>query len=111
MTCADRQGRRERPADRRRRSERGEEAVAHVLKALSNDYALLIDIMLPGGGGNVDHFLIGSNGLFVIETKNYSGWVRCDGDRWFVGTREINSLSKQAKRNSMAIRRALARAR
>ena len=88
---------------------RGEEAVAHVLKALSNDYALLNDIVLPGGAGNVDHFLVGSNGLFVIETKNYSGWVRCEGDRWFVGRREINSLSKQAKRNSMTIRTNLAR--
>ena len=87
---------------------RGEEAVAHVLKALSNDYALLNDLTLPSSRGNVDHLLIGPNGLFAIETKNYSGTVKCDGDRWFVGRRAINSLSKQAKRNSMAIRANLA---
>jgi hypothetical protein len=86
---------------------RGEEAVAQALEALSNDYALLNDLTLPGSRGNVDHVLIGSNGLFAIETKNYSGFVKCDGDRWFVGRRAIHSLSKQAKRNSMAIRASL----
>jgi hypothetical protein len=86
---------------------RGEEAVSQVLRSLSQDYALLNDVILPDGRGNVDHFLVGPNGLFVIETKNYSGSVRCNGDRWFVGRREISSLSKQAKRNSMAIRASL----
>ncbi len=85
----------------------GEETVSQALKALSNDYALLNDLTLPDSRGNVDHLLIGPNGLFAIETKNYSGNVKCDGDRWFVGRRAINSLSKQAKRNSMAIRAGL----
>jgi hypothetical protein len=86
---------------------RGEEAVSQALKALSDDYALLNDLTIPDSRGNVDHLLIGPNGIFVIETKNYSGSVRCDGDRWFVGRRAVNSLSKQAKRNSMVIRASL----
>jgi hypothetical protein len=91
------------------RGKQGEVSVADVLGSLPHDYVLLNDLMLPERGGNVDHFLIGPNGLFVIETKNYSGYVKCDGDRWFVYRREINSLSKQAKRNSTAIRANLGR--
>jgi Nuclease-related domain len=86
------------------RGKQGEVRIVDVLHALPNDYVVLNDLVMPGRGGNIDHCLIGPNGLFVIETKNYSGYMRCDGDRWFVYRREINSLSIQAKRNSMAIR-------
>jgi hypothetical protein len=82
----------------------GEVKVLDVLRSLPNDYVVLNDLVLPGRGGNVDHFLVGPNGLFVIEKKNYSSQVKCEGDRWFVYRRQINSLSKQTKRNSMAIR-------
>jgi Nuclease-related domain len=90
-----------------RRWSRGKQAeinVVDVLRSLPNEYVVLNDLVIPERGGNVDHFLIGPNGLFVIETKNYSGYVKCDGDRWFVYRREISSLSKQAKSNSTAIR-------
>ena len=66
------------------------------------------DLMLPDGRGNVDHLVIGPNGIFVVETKNYSGYLSCWGDRWYVNRREIDSLSKQAKRNAMAIKNSLA---
>jgi Nuclease-related domain len=82
--------------------------VTVALKSLSNDYLLLTHIALPVYGGDIDHLLIGPNGLFVIEVKNYSGYVRCNQDQWAVKTRRINSLSKQAKRNSMALRSAIA---
>ena len=85
----------------------GELAVTDALKALPNEYVLLNDLMLPDGRGNVDHLVIGPNGIFVIETKNYSGYVSCWGDRWYVNRREIGSLSKQAKRNAMAIKNSL----
>jgi hypothetical protein len=82
--------------------------VTVALKSLSNDYLLLTHIALPVYGGTIDHLLIGPNGLFVIEVKNYSGYVRCNQDQWAVKTRRMNSLSKQAKRNSMALRSAIA---
>ena len=65
---------------------------------------MLNDLTLPNGRGNVDHLVIGPNGLFVIETKNYSGYVKCFRDTWYVNGREVSSLSKQAKRNAMAIK-------
>lgn len=85
----------------------GEAAVSEALKSLPNDYVLLNDLMLPDGRGNVDHLVIGPNGLFVIETKNYSGYVKCWADDWYVNGRKISSLSKQAKRNAIAIKNTL----
>ena len=86
---------------------RGELAVAEALKDLPNDYILLNDLMLPDGRGNVDHLVMGPNGLFVIETKNYSRSVKCVGDDWLVNGQKIRSLSKQAKRNAIAVRQNL----
>ena len=83
---------------------KGESKVTETLKSLPNDYVILNDIVLPDSKGNVDHVLIGPNGVFVIETKNYSGFVKCEEEQWFVNGHRIRSLSKQAKRNSMAVR-------
>jgi Nuclease-related domain len=83
---------------------KGESAVTETLKSLPDDYVVLNDIVLPDRKGNVDHVLIGPNGVFVIETKNYSGFVRCEEDEWFMNGHRIRSLTKQAKRNSMAVR-------
>jgi hypothetical protein len=87
--------------------EKGELAVTDALTSLPNDYVVLNDLMLPDGRGNIDHLVIGPNGLFVIETKNYSGYVKCWGDTWYVNNQKIRSLSKQAKRNAVAIKSSL----
>ena len=86
------------------KGKRGEIVVAEALKSLSNSYVLLNDLTLPDGKGNVDHLVVAPNGLFVIETKNYSGRVKCEGDQWFVNGRPSRSVSRQAKRNAMAVR-------
>lgn len=83
-------------------------AITEALKDLPDEYVLLNDLMLPDGKGNVDHLVMGPNGLFVIETKNYSTFVNCLGDEWFVNGEKIRSLSKQAKGNAVAIRNNLA---
>ena len=88
---------------------RGELRVTRALSALPEDYVLLNDLMLPSGRGNIDHFLIGPNGLFVIETKNYAADVKCDGDQWFVNGKPGKSLSWQAKSNALAVRKNLER--
>lgn len=79
-------------------------AVTDALKFLPHDYVLFNDLMLPDGKGNVDYLVMGPNGLFIIETKNYSTYVECLGDEWFVNGQKIHSLSKQAKHNAIAIR-------
>jgi hypothetical protein len=63
--------------------------------------------MLPTAHGNIDHFLIGPNGLFVIETKNYSGNVKCNGDQRFFNGHGTQSPGRQAKGNAVAVRKSL----
>ncbi|WP_180165014.1 nuclease-related domain-containing protein [Acinetobacter sp. YH12049] len=57
----------------------GEFAVAvHVKLYLKDHYILLNDLTLPDGEGattQIDHLLLSPFGVFVIETKNYKGWI------------------------------------
>jgi len=82
----------------------GEQRVASELSYLNDEFLLLNDVMLPGGKGNIDHILVGPTGVFVFETKNYSGKYVCYGDRWFFqGVRQkydVSSVSVQAKNNA-----------
>lgn len=90
----------------------GEENVAEHLKLLGSDYHVVHDVVLPGMKGNIDHVIIGAKGIFVIETKNQNGLIRCNGDSWIRqkigrrGTRyfvNIGSPSKQVKRNAQLL--------
>ena len=90
------------------RGRKGTCAVAEALKSLPDNYIVLNDIVLPDSKGNVDYLLIGPNGIFSIEIKNYSGFVKCEEDEWFINGRRIRSLSKQAKRNGIAMRGCIA---
>ena len=55
----------------------GEKRVARKLDWLSKEYIILNDIMLPTqyGTTQIDHIVISPYGIFVIETKNYKGWI------------------------------------
>lgn len=59
-----------------KRGERGELIVAQAIERdlLPNGYVVFHDIPIEDGKRrfNVDHLLIGPNGVFAIETKNYS---------------------------------------
>jgi hypothetical protein len=96
-----------------RRGFSGERKVADALKGLDDSYYVLHDVLLDPNLGNIDHILIGPNGVFVIETKNYSGEIVCEGDRWYrvYGERKspIKSISIQAKRNAVILRNVLKR--
>ncbi len=60
----------------------GEEKVAQVLESLGNSYHVIHDFRLPGQRGNFDHIVMGPNGIFLIETKNHKGTIKCNGDEW-----------------------------
>ena len=87
-----------------RKGLQGEQTVASELSYLNDEFLLLNDVMLPGGRGNIDHILIGPTGVFVLETKNFSGKYVCYGDQWFFqGVRQkydVSSVSAQAKNNA-----------
>jgi hypothetical protein len=43
-----------------------------------NKYKVINDVMIPSGQGRtaqIDHIVISVYGIFVIETKNYKGWI------------------------------------
>ena len=54
----------------------GEQEVNNILNRIKG-YKLLTDIMIKGERGTtqIDHILIGRKGIFVIETKDYSGLI------------------------------------
>ena len=55
----------------------GEKRVARKQDWLSKEYTTLNDILLPThyGTTQIDHIVVSPYGIFVIETKNYKGWI------------------------------------
>jgi len=85
----------------------GEKQVTGLLSSkLSDDYLLLNDLYLRTGGGDIDHVVLGPNGVFVLETKNWSGDIACNGDEWHRGGIHSfkTSPSLQVKRNTAKIK-------
>jgi hypothetical protein len=67
---------------------RGEAKVTRALRMFQPpDYHLLNHVTLPleNGSTQVDHVLISRFGIFVIETKDYGGWLfGSEGDRYWI---------------------------
>ncbi len=85
----------------------GEKQVINLLdKKLSDDYVLLNDLYLRGGAGDIDHVVLGPNGIFVLETKNWNGNITCNGDLWQREGKQnfTGSPSQQVKRNVFTIK-------
>ncbi len=94
-----------------RKGIRGEIEVEKALKALNDSYVLINDVRIPNANGNIDHVVVGPTGVFAIETKNIRGNFVCEGDEWFKvkngKVRKIRSISRQAKKNALALRKFL----
>jgi len=78
-----------RPSEQARswqRGVRGERHTARLLDRLTGDgYVVFHDLAVPGNtSANVDHLVIGPSGVFVIDTKQWSGSVHQspDGPAW-----------------------------
>ena len=60
------------------KGKRGEMSVAGILDWLPMDeYKVINNLMLRHGGwtSQIDHVVVSRYGVFVIETKNYKGWI------------------------------------
>ena len=55
----------------------GEIRIARILKHLPDEYTIFNDVYIQERGKSVqiDHIVLSPYGIFVIETKNFSGWV------------------------------------
>ncbi len=76
---------------------KGEEAVHNVLSSLGNNYVAMQNILLPtkSGSTELDHILVSNYGIFVIETKNYSGSVY--GDQKYKHWKHYDRSGKEHK--------------
>jgi hypothetical protein len=77
-----------RPSEQARswqRGAHGERGTARLLDRLTRDgYVVFHDLAVPGSPANVDHLVIGPTGLFVIDSKQWTGSVHqsADGLAW-----------------------------
>lgn len=59
----------------------GEEQVARILSFLPVDCTVFNDVQLDSGGPSFDHIVISPSGIFVIETKNWSGDITLENGK------------------------------
>jgi hypothetical protein len=77
-----------RPSEQARawqRGAQGERHTARLLRRLARDgYVILHDLAVPDSPANVDHLVIGPTGVFVIDSKQWTGSVHqsADGLTW-----------------------------
>jgi nuclease-like protein len=59
----------------------GERRTASLLRRLTRDgYIVFHDLAVPGSEANLDHLVIGPTGVFVIDSKQWTGQVHQGGD-------------------------------
>jgi hypothetical protein len=69
-----------------RRGAAGERRTARLLSPLErHGWTVLHDLAVPGSRVNLDHLVIGPGGVFVIDSKQYSGRLQLDpsGRLWY----------------------------
>ncbi len=83
----------------------GESKVANILNRLPNEYRVLNNVIIPARGSTsqIDHVVVSPYGIFVIETKNYTGWIfgSDKSERWkqTFKTTEGNYFRNPVKQN------------
>jgi Nuclease-related domain/TadE-like protein len=98
----------------------GERHVGHVLaRELPDEYVLINGLKLPRAPGDIDHLVVGPNGLFLLETKTMAGRIVCEPDGTWRRTRVgragtayaayIGDPAAQVQRNIFAVRACLRR--
>jgi hypothetical protein len=88
---------------------RGQRLLPQVLAGLDDHYYLLNNLKLPRRADDLDHILVGPNGIFALETKNHRGRIYLRDGQWYqskVSRRgrlqpesPIRDPSRQLKRN------------
>lgn len=64
----------------------GEKKVSSILSLLGKEYHVFNDVLIKTsyGTSQIDHLVVSPYGVFVIETKNYKGWIfgSANSDKW-----------------------------
>lgn len=84
-----------------KKGEEGERKVADLLENSKGFHRLINNLVLTGENGvshQIDHILINSNGVFVIETKNYYGEITGhEDDSFWIRSYYVKRQKKNAK--------------
>jgi hypothetical protein len=90
---------------------KGEKRVVEFLKSkFDSSYFLINDVVYVNERGNkenIDHIVLGPNGVFAIETKDYRGKITCKGSYWTVPFPYGRSPSSQAKGNAYWVKKTI----
>jgi len=82
----------------------GEETVARILSFLPASHTVFNDLQLDSGGPLFDHIVVAPSGVFVIETKNWSGEIAFqNGQVLCNGAPPTRSPLKQVKEAAAAL--------
>lgn len=76
---------------------RGQREMVRILSALDDSYYLVNNLGLPRRGDDVDHLVVGPNGIFALETKHYSGRIYCRGGKWYQAKTSRGGLAEPEK--------------
>jgi len=87
----------------------GQNRMTEILSALPDEYYLLNNLTLPKRADDVDHLVVGPNGIFALETKNHRGHIYWRDGQWYQAKvsrsghpqpeKPIRDPSRQLKRN------------
>lgn len=91
-------------ADNWAKGAEGERRTAEALNALPAAFVVLHDLHVPGSKANVDHLVIGPNGVFAVDSKAHTGVLTAGSDTLWRGRyplrKEADTLSFIAGRIS-----------
>lgn len=62
---------------------RGQRSTVEILLLLDHNYYLINNLRLPGRADDVDHLVVGPNGVFALETKNHRGRIFLEDGQWY----------------------------
>jgi hypothetical protein len=62
---------------------RGQRHLPQILSSLDDRYYLINNLKLPERADDVDHMLLGPNGIFALETKNHRGRIFWRDGQWY----------------------------
>jgi hypothetical protein len=61
----------------------GQQLLPKILSSLDDGYYLLNNLKLPGRADDVDHLIIGPNGIFALEAKHHRGRIFWKEGHWY----------------------------
>ncbi len=68
-----------------------ERATGQFLQLLSQSYAILHDLKLPGTQGNIDHVVVGPGGAFVVVTRRFAEPIEFREETLHAGGRSLQA--------------------